>query len=104
MKTTVPTNCCNCGAVMQYSTQHYGGMYKCPYCGTEHHIDLLGRIEEYKVKLMWQGHLIEAWLECVEMHPVYDDYISVDGTRTRIMHSPILTLTLSGRVPEERED
>lgn len=104
MNNRVPTNCCNCGAVMQYSTQHYGGMYKCPYCGTEHHIDLLGRIEEYKVKLMWQGRLIEAWLESVEMHPIYDSYRSVDGTITRIMHSPILTLTLSGRVAEERED
>lgn len=104
MNNKVPTNCCNCGAVMQYSTQHYGGMYKCPYCGTEHHIDSLGRIEEYKVKLMWQGHLIEAWLESVEMHPIYDDCIYVDGTRKRIMHSPILTLTLSGRVAEERED
>lgn len=104
MDNRVPTNCCNCGAVMEYSTQHYGGMYKCPYCGTEHHIDLLGRIEEYKVMLMWQGHLIEAWLESVEMHPIYDSYRSVDGTITRIMHSPILTLTLSGRVAEERED
>lgn len=103
MKTNVPTNCCNCGAVMQYSTQHYGSMYKCPYCGTEHHIDLLGRIEEYKVKLMWQGRLIEAWLESVEMQPMYDSYMTVDSMITRIKHSPMLTLTLSGRVVEERE-
>ena len=48
MLNDIPTNCCNCGAVMKYSEQCYGGMYKCPYCGTEHHIDVLGRIEEYK--------------------------------------------------------
>ena len=40
------SNCINCGAVMEYSKQDYGNMYKCPYCGTEHHIDLLGRIED----------------------------------------------------------
>lgn len=104
MNNNVPTNCCNCGAVMEYSKQHYGGMYKCLYCGTEHHVDLLGRIEEYKVRLMWQGHLIEAWLDSVEMHYVYDDWISVDGTRTTIMNTPRFTLTFSGRVSEERED
>lgn len=105
MKTNVPTNCCNCGAVMQYSTQHYGGMYKCPYCGTEHHIDLLGRIEEYKVKLMWQGHLIEAWLESIEIEPQYCEYITCSSScKSYIQYSsPILTLTLSGQVVKERE-
>ena len=103
MNNKVPTNCCNCGAVMQYSTQHYGGMYKCPYCGTEHHIDLLGRIEEYKVKLMWQGHLIEAWLETIEFEPQYDEYITIDGMYKRYMAggSPRLTLTLTGYVVDE---
>ena len=100
---SVPTNCCNCGAVMEYSKQDYGGMYKCSYCGTEHHIDLLGRIEEYKVKLMWQGHLIEAWLQEIEMQPIYEEFYSLDGHRTRIMSSPMLTLTLSGQVVEKRD-
>lgn len=99
MLNNVPTNCCNCGAVMKYSEQCYGGMYKCPYCGTEHHIDVLGRIEEYKVKLMWQGKLIEAWLRTMEMEPQYVDYCTLDGRMSYVKYcSPIITLTFSGHV------
>lgn len=79
MLNNLATNCCNCGAVMKYSEQYYGGMYKCPYCGTEHHIDLLGRIEEYKIKFMFMGHLIEAYLNSFSMEPIYDTYRTTTG-------------------------
>lgn len=73
------TNCKNCGAVMEYSKQYYGSMYKCPYCKTEHHIDKLGRIEDYKIKFMWQGHLIEAYLEEIDV-----SYPEIDCGRSLI--------------------
>lgn len=80
MQNNLMTNCCNCGAVMEYSKQNYGSMYKCPYCGTEHHIDLLGRIEEYKVKFMFMGHLIEAYLQSFSSEPIYiDSYRDMNG-------------------------
>lgn len=80
MNKKIITNCVNCGAVMEYSKQYYGSMYKCPYCGTEHHIDLLGRIEEYKVKFMWMGRIIEAYLTSFTYEPeVLTQYVNCDG-------------------------
>lgn len=86
------TNCKNCGAVMEYSKQYYGSMYKCPYCKTEHHIDKLGRIEDYKIKFTWQGKLIEAYLSEVNCEYPMDSYRSIDGTlKTNFVSSPIFT-------------
>jgi hypothetical protein len=76
------TNCKNCGAVMQYSRQYYGKMYKCPYCGTEHHIDLLGRIEDYKMSFMWMGHIFEVYLSSVECQPIFLDTCTIEGKFT----------------------
>lgn len=97
------TNCCNCGAVMEYSKQYYGSMYKCPYCGTEHHIDLLGRIEEYKVKFMWMGKLIEAYLSSYrcEFDCVESCYIDFEGTHTVYRLPPQLTFEFIGRFVED---
>lgn len=86
------TNCKNCGAVMEYSKQYYGSMYKCPYCGTEHHIDLLGRVEEYKIKFTWQGKLIEAYLSSFSADYPTDSFRSIDGTiKTNFVGNPIFT-------------
>ena len=87
------TNCTNCGAVMEYSKQYYGGMYKCPYCNTEYHIDLLGRVEEYKVKFKWMGRIVDAYLSSVRC-----DYSSVNTswkieTDQRVTYDSTPTLT-----------
>lgn len=49
MKETNRTNCKNCGAVLHYDLENR--LAKCAYCGSEYHLDNLGRIEEYKVEL-----------------------------------------------------
>ena len=100
------TNCCNCGAVMEYSKQYYGSMYKCPYCGTEHHIDLLGRIEEYKVKFMFMGHLIEAYLSSFGCEPEVIDttYIGMDNKCYYVKSDPTMTFEFVGRCIDEKEN
>lgn len=100
------TNCKNCGAVMQYSKQYYGKMYKCPYCGTEHHIDLLGRIEDYKVKFMWMGHIFEAYLNYVQLEPNYLDTTRlIDGTlsTTRLLNNNY-TFEFTGMLVDEENE
>lgn len=96
-------NCKNCGAVMEYSTQYYGKMYKCPYCKTEHHIDLLGRIEDYKVKFMWMGHLVEAYLTCYGMEPSTIDtsYIDMNGRMAIVSGPPTFNFEFIGHLVDE---
>ena len=96
------TNCINCGAVMEYSKQNYGSLYKCPYCNTEHHIDLLGRIEEYKVRFMWYGKIIEAYLSNYGCEYNCDTYCYIEDTgyKTYINPEPTLEFTFIGHVVE----
>lgn len=101
------TNCTNCGAVMEYSKQYYGGMYKCPYCNTEYHIDLLGRVEEYKVKFKWMGKLVDAYLSSVRCDYDYmnDFYIDSEGKYARCEADPILTFEfVSTSINDTEED
>lgn len=101
----IDTNCCNCGAVMEYSKQNYGGLYKCPYCGTEHHIDLLGRIEEYKIKFMFQGCLIEAYLNSYSMEFQYiESYRNVNGYSNDIAGPPIMNFEFTSYSIKKVED
>lgn len=91
---------------MEYSKQYYGSLYKCPYCGTEHHIDLLGRIEEYKVKFMWQGHLFEAYLTSFRVDycsPIETTYIGYDGRSCYIPSNQSLTFEFTGHIVDKEE-
>ena len=100
------TNCTNCGAVMQYSEQYYGKMYKCPYCKTEHHIDLLGRIEEYKVKFLWMGHIVEAYLTSYGCEPSYIEATRMDmsGRMCLVSGPPTINFEFIGHVVEDIND
>ena len=37
---TIPTNCKNCGAPIEYSKQNHNSICKCSYCGTEYIINV----------------------------------------------------------------
>ena len=89
------TNCKNCGAVMQYTKKDYGKVYKCEYCGTEHHIDELGRIEEYKIKFLWQGKLVSAYLSEIRCdYPPLNRYMLANGMiKTSREINPMITFT-----------
>lgn len=56
-------NCKNCGACLTYGTNEYESTAKCEYCGSEYHIDRLGKIEEYKVKMDIMGSVREFYIE-----------------------------------------
>lgn len=64
------TNCLNCGAPLHYNETNYGSTAKCSYCGTEYHIDKLGRVEEYKVKLKMHNKIISFYLVDMAYEPV----------------------------------
>lgn len=75
------TNCKNCGAPLEYDRTKYGKTTKCKYCRTEYHIDLLGRVEEYKVKLEIMGEIREFYIGEIEVHPIVTDaFRGIDGT------------------------
>lgn len=65
------TNCKNCGAPLIYGINNYESIAKCKYCNTEYHIDRLGKIEEYKVKLKILGNIHEFYLSKIEVEPIY---------------------------------
>lgn len=74
------TNCKNCGAILHYNKDKYGTSTQCDYCGTEYHIDLLGRIEEYKIKIEFMGKVREYYIGDWENHPIYfNAYRDIDG-------------------------
>ena len=74
------TNCKNCGAPLHYNETNYGKTSKCEYCGTEYHIDKLGRIEEYKIKIEFMGEIKEYYIGHWEIHPIYRNaFRDIDG-------------------------
>jgi len=75
------TNCLNCGAVLEYGTNDYESIAKCHYCGTEYHIDRLGKVEEYKVKLQIMGAIHEFYISEVRLKNMYEPEIfrNLDG-------------------------
>lgn len=86
------TNCTNCGAPLKFKEKDYGKLAKCSYCDTEYHLDLLGRVEEYKVKLKIMGEVKEFYISEVEVHPLYNfdnTYIGVDGRMTNVINHKI---------------
>lgn len=89
-------NCTNCGAPLHYDETNYGSVAKCQYCGTEYHIDKLGRIEEYKVSLKFQGKIIDFYISQIEYKPIeVDTYRTLDGTlHTSVSRVPDIELNL----------
>lgn len=84
------TNCLNCGAPLEYTETDYGRTSKCKYCGTEYHIDELGRVEEYKVKIKIRGRVIDFYISDMEMHPLTDSWRTADGQlHTRVIKNVI---------------
>lgn len=82
------TNCKNCGAALHYNKSNYGKVAKCNYCDTEYHIDLLGRVEEYKIKIEFMGQIREYYIGEWEMKPIFvNEYIDMDGRLT--INNPI---------------
>lgn len=85
------TNCANCGAPLKFKEKDYGKLAKCSYCDTEYHLDLLGRVEEYKVKLKIMGEVKEFYISQLEVHPLYFDntYIGADGRMANVINHKI---------------
>ena len=91
------TNCINCGAALHGT--------KCDYCGTEYHLDDLGRIKEYYVKLELFGQIREFYIGCIEVkHDNYETYRTLDGRVATFRTAPPtieLNLVSTGKVFEE---
>lgn len=68
------TNCKNCGASLHYDETNYGKKVQCKYCRQEYHIDTLGRIEEYKVKLEIMGMIKNFYVSEITIEPEYLDF------------------------------
>lgn len=90
------TNCLNCNAPLHYNETNYGSTAKCKYCDTEYHIDKLGRVEEYKVKIKMYNKIISFYVGCMHYEPVMLDTTTLlDGRRTYITSDvPNITLEL----------
>ena len=101
------TNCMNCGATLHYDETNYGSVAKCKYCDTEYHIDKLGRVEEYKVKLKMHNKIISFYIGMVQYEPTVIDtsYITMDGQYSRriVNSTPNITLELHSYDMEDIE-
>lgn len=74
------TNCKNCGASLHYDKTNYGKTAQCEYCRQEYHIDLLGRVEEYKIKIEIMGQIKEFYIGEFTIEPIMQDsYRGLDG-------------------------
>lgn len=93
------TNCKNCGASLHYDETNYGKKVRCKYCRQEYHIDLLGRIEEYKVKLEFMGHIIDFYINSIEVQPEYIECTSLgDSSYAKVRTGMDINLELTGRL------
>lgn len=101
------TNCMNCGAPLHYDETSYGSTAKCAYCDTEYHIDKLGRVEEYKVKLKMQGHIISFYIGTMTYEPPpMETYRTYSGEMyfVPVCSCPNITLELHSYDIEEIND
>jgi len=68
----IRTNCINCGAPLKNG--------KCEYCGTEYHLDSLGQVNEYKVKVNIMGQEKDFYIGKIEKQSIFgDSYRDVSG-------------------------
>lgn len=90
------TNCLNCGAPLHYDETSYGSTAKCKYCDTEYHIDKLGRVEEYKVKLKMYNKIISFYIGSMKIEPNITETTTLwDIKRKYIVNSvPNITIEL----------
>lgn len=77
------TNCINCGAPLHYDETNYGELAKCQYCNTEYHIDRLGRIEEYNVKIKIMGKTIDFYVSEMKIQPICSTSRNIAGNLIR---------------------
>lgn len=66
-------NCKNCGAPLHYDKTNYGRTAICNYCNSEYHLDLLGRLEEYKIKINIMGQVKEFYIGNWEVKSIFRD-------------------------------
>jgi DNA-directed RNA polymerase subunit M/transcription elongation factor TFIIS len=107
MKMEEKTNCLNCGATLHYDETQYGSTAKCKFCGTEYHIDKLGRVEEYKVKLKMQNHIISFYIGSMIYEPApMETYRTIDGDMhcAPVCSCPNITLELHSYDIEDIEE
>lgn len=102
------TNCSNCGAPLKYDEESYGSIAKCKYCNTEYHIDKLGMIEEYKVKLKIHDKIVSFYIGTMTVEPQYIETTErwIDGSmhsNSYALNLPQLTLELHSYEFEEIE-
>lgn len=65
--------CMNCGASLHYTEKDYGKEIKCKYCRTEYHLDNLGKVEEFKVKLKIQDRIVNFYISELTIEPIYSE-------------------------------
>lgn len=88
-------NCLNCGAPLHYGKNDYDNIARCVYCGTEYHIDRLGKIEEYKVKLVVFGKIHEFYISELEFYNIYEDvYRNIGGQIVTVESRPKIAIKL----------
>lgn len=72
-----PSNCKNCGAVLDY-TKAKNNILQCAYCNTQYHIEndsVHGKmISEYVVELEIMGQKRKYYIGEVEAHPILNDF------------------------------
>lgn len=90
------TNCLNCGAPLEYTETDYGRTSKCKYCGTEYHIDKLGRVEEYKVKIKIMGKVIDCYVNKFSVTPICNTYRNSNGELFRTLETNECEINLIG--------
>ena len=89
------TNCKNCGAPLHYDKTNYGKTAKCEFCRQEYHIDLLGRLEEYKIKLEIMGQIREYYIGEMKHEQINIGAIGRDFNGRLIAPKPIYKTKLN---------
>lgn len=87
--------CKNCGAELSYDKAAWGKKTRCRYCRTEYTIDLLGRVEEYKVKIEIYGKVMDFYISEVNVESsCIESTMLCDGRMSMVRGRPIVRLEL----------
>ena len=89
------TNCKNCGASLHYDETNYGKTAICKYCRQEYHVDELGRIEEYKVKIDFMGKVRTFYIESFSVDYEDSHTFYYDVYKTHTIRNQKINLELS---------